>query len=165
MRSLALLLALPLALTACTSGDAPAEPAAVPTESSMDAGRVSAAADADAGHTEVAPHGGIVAEAGEGHLELVRSGQTIQIYPLDDMAQPVSADGITGASAVLHPHAGADQTLPLTLMGDHLMATVPDGVTDYSLDVTVPMASGERREGHFDAAGEAAGHDDDDDAH
>lgn len=164
MRTLALVLTLPLALAACTSDEAPVEPDAVPAQSSMDAGRVSADAEAGSGdHMQNPPHGGVIAEAGEGHLELVRRGKTVQIYPLDDMAQPMSADGITGATAVLHPHDGADQTLPLTLMGDHLMATVPNGVTDYSLDVTVPMASGERREGHFDAAGhDETGHDDGD---
>ena len=105
MRLLALSLTLPLALSACTN-DTPAEPGPVPAQSSMDAGRASAGAEVH-DHMENAPHGGTVAEAGDGHLELVRRGQTIQIYPLDDTAQPIPADGITGASAVLHPQGGA----------------------------------------------------------
>ncbi len=149
MRSLlALTLALPVALAACTSGDAPEAPAALPVQSSMDAGRA-APSPPDADHVEVAPHGGTVAEAGEGHLELVVDGASLLVYPLDDRAEPISADGIRDATAVLHPVDGAVQTLPLVLTGDHLQVTVPDGMTAFSADVTVPMA-GETREAHFE---------------
>lgn len=175
----AVLLALPLALVACTTDYAPADPDTVVVDEDhmgddhmddthaddpvgedhaddghleaghMDDDHVMDEDHTDDAHMDDSPHGGTVKEAGDGHLELVVAGSALMVYPLDDMAEPIPVAAIQGARVVLHPQTGSEQTLPLEVMGDHLMATVPAGMTAYSADVSVPVAD-ETRRAHFD---------------
>ena len=57
--------------------------------------------------------------------------------------------GIAGAQVMLQPQSGEAVTLDLMPMGDHLMATVPAGVTAYTAIVTVPVG-GEARSAQFE---------------
>ena len=50
---------------------------------------------------------------------------------------------------IVQPQTGEAVTLPLSAMGDHLMATLPEGVTSFTAIVTVPVA-GETRTAQFE---------------
>jgi hypothetical protein len=142
-----------LTLTACggSSSDAPAESAATEAPG---AGTAAAPAPGDSAatsgdHAHGSPHGGTVRTAGAGHLELVVQGSNLLVYPLDGAENPLPVRGITGAQVLVQPQSGDAVTLDLAPMGDHLMATLPAGVTAYTAIVTVPVG-GEARSAQFD---------------
>jgi hypothetical protein len=152
---------IPLTLAACSGDDAseagPSSAAPVESPVPTDAPPVAPppetpgqAAHAEGeDHAHSAPHGGTVKEAGSGHLEAVVSGSNLLVYPLDASEALLPVDGITGAQAVIQPQNGSAQTVPLEPMGDHLMATLPEGVRAYTAIVTVPVA-GEARSARFE---------------
>jgi hypothetical protein len=150
---LVLLAAGALTFAACggASEDAPAEDTATEAPG---AGTAAAPAPGDSAatgddHAHGSPHGGTVKTAGGGHLELVVQGSNLLIYPLDGAENPLPVRGITGAQVLVQPQSGEAVTLDLAPMGDHLMATLPAGVTAYTAIVTVPVA-GETRSAQFD---------------
>ena len=139
--SLLALTASALVLAGCQNGsDAPAAPPATPT-----AGATAEGED----HAHAAPHGGTVKTAGAGHLELVVDGRNLKVYPLDGSEAALSVAGITGAQVIVQPQSGEAATMTLAPMGDHLMATLPEGVTAFTAIVTVPVA-GETRTAQFE---------------
>lgn len=156
---LALSLALPLALAACAGDNDPAEIPTPPADQAPASGanpvttppETPEAADHATGgeHAHGSPHGGTVKTAGSGHLELVISGSNLLVYPLDANEAALPVEGITGAQIILQPQGGRTQPIGLTPMGDHLMATVPEGVGAYTAVVSVPVA-GEARSARFE---------------
>ncbi len=143
-----LLFALPLlALAACQ--DAPADAAGAEAAGAETSAAPPAAASEGDDHGHDAPHGGTVKTAGGGHLELVVDGRELKVYPLDGEEAGLPVTAIAGAQTIVQPQSGSAQTVALAPMGDHLMGTVPAGVTAYTAIVTVPVA-GETRSARFE---------------
>ena len=150
--SLLALTASALVLAGCQNGsDAPAAPAApeAPGAPAPPATPTAGATAEGEDHAHAAPHGGTVKTAGAGHLELVVDGRNLKVYPLDGSEAALSVAGITGAQVIVQPQSGEAATMTLAPMGDHLMATLPEGVTAFTAIVTVPVA-GEPRTAQFE---------------
>jgi|GEM_PF-5637645 len=91
---------------------------------------------------QTAMHGGMVLSAGSGHMEMVLDDGRFFIYPFDGDQRPHSMEGIGDATATIESVDGEKHVVPLTMMGDHLMGTLPSGTHEFTTaHVTMPMAS------------------------
>ena len=115
----------------------------------------------DEAHVHKAPHGGTVVSAGNYHIEAVATKMGLVIYLLDDKEKELPVAGVEGSVLVALKDGSAPKDVPLSAMGNHLMADI--ALSGAWTAVASLKVKGETLTGRFEGAtaGEHAdaGHD------
>ncbi len=81
----------------------------------------------------IPPHGGLLAEAGAYHVELVLKPDRVQVFVADPQDKPIDIQGVTG-SANLRAKGGKTQQVQLQVVENRL-----EGAAAVSADVPVTV--------------------------